>query len=44
MDILGTKPQQAFDQIRKSVGSKLVKDKRSTESLKSDKNFKNILI
>jgi len=39
MDILGTKPQQAFDQIRKSVGSKIVKDKRSTESLKSDVKF-----
>ena len=39
MDILGTKPQQAFNQIRKSVGSKLIKDKRSTESLKSDTKF-----
>merc|ERR1712078_281645 len=39
MDILGTKPQQAFDQIRKSVGSKITKDKRSTESLKSDAKF-----
>lgn len=39
MDVLGTKPQQAFDQIRKTVGAKLIKDKRSTESLKSDSKF-----
>ncbi len=39
MDILGTKPQQAFDQVRKSVGSKMVKDKRTTENLKSDAKF-----
>ena len=39
MDVLGTKPQQAFDQIRKTVGAKLIKDKRSTEKLKSDDKF-----
>jgi hypothetical protein len=39
MDILGTKPQQAFDQIRKSVGSKMIKDKRTTEITKSDAKF-----
>ena len=39
MDVLGTKPQQAFNQIRKTVGAKLIKDKRSTESLKSDSKF-----
>ena len=39
MDVLGTKPQQAFDQIRKTVGAKLIKDKRSKESLKSDSKF-----
>ena len=39
MDVLGTKPQQAFNQIRKTVGAKLIKDKRSTEKLKSDDKF-----
>ena len=39
MDVLGTKPQQAFNQIRKTVGAKLIKDKRSTEPLKSDDKF-----
>ena len=42
MDVLGTKPQQAFNQIRKTVGAKLIKDKRSTESLKSDSKFQKI--
>tara|TARA_R100000805_G_scaffold2604_1_gene3625 strand:+ start:3194 stop:5230 length:2037 start_codon:yes stop_codon:yes gene_type:complete len=39
MDVLGTKPEQAFEQIRKAVGSKMTKNKRTTESLKSDVKF-----